>query len=178
MIALGEVDLDHTEPIESWASQVKLLEKVFPLIEDRHVLVIHCRGMDADCGTEAFMLLLHFMEKMVRSFQPIHLHCFTENRYVLDRWFEVFLRTYFSFTNLARRFNANQITALCNIEDRGLLLESDAPYFPVWGCRVRTLSPSQIFVAAEPIATHRGWTVDHVLEVTKENAQHLYNGQQ
>ena len=210
--------LDHTEPIESWASQEKLLEKVFPLIEDRHFLVIHCREMDADCGTEAFVLLLHFMKKMVRSFQPIHLYCFTGNRYVLGRWLEVFLRTYFSFTNLARTFKANQITALCNIglnifisdqfiqyntivnhtnirirteakayqvllhsrniEDRRLLLESDAPYFPVWGCRVRTLSPSQIFVAAEPIVTHRGLTVYHVLEVTKENAQHLYNSQQ
>ena len=178
VIALGEVGLDHTEPIESWASQVKLLEKVFPLIEDRHVLVIHCRGMDGDCGTEAFMLLLHFMKKNVRSFQPIHLHCFTGNQYVLDRWLEVFPRTYFGFTNLARTFNADQITALCNIDERRLLLEADAPYFPVPGCRVRTSSPSQIFVAAEAIATHRGWTVDHVLGVTKENAQYLYNGQQ
>ena len=58
VMALGEVDLDHAKPIESWASQVKLLEKVFPLIEDRHVLLIYCRGMDGDCcGTEAFMLL-------------------------------------------------------------------------------------------------------------------------
>ena len=90
----------------------------------------------------------------------------------------MFPRTYFGFTNLARTFNADQITALCNIDERRLLLESDAPYFPVPGCRVRTSSPSQIFVAAEAIATHRGWTVDHVLGVTKENAQYLYNGQQ
>ena len=82
VIALGEVGLDHTEPIESWASQVKLLEKVFPLIEDCPVLVRYWRGMDGDCGTEAFILLLHFM-KMVRSLQPIHLHCFTGNQYVL-----------------------------------------------------------------------------------------------
>ena len=177
VIALGEVGLDHTEPIESWASQVKLLEKVFPLIKDRHVLVIQCHGMDGDCCTEAFMLLLHFMKKRVRSFQPIHQHCFTGNQYVLDRWLEVFPETYFGFTNLARTFNANQITALCNIEERRLLLESDAPYFPAPGCRVRTSSPNQIFVAAEAISTHRGWTVDHVLGVTKENAQHLYNGQ-
>ena len=176
VIALGEMGLDHTEPIESWASQVKLLEKVFPLIEDRHVLVIHCRGKDGDCGTEAFMLLLHFMKKKVRSFQPIHMHCFTGNQYVLDRWLEVFPRTYFGFTNLARTFNADLITALCNIDERLLLLESDAPYFPVPSCRVRTSSHSQIFVAAEAIATHRGWTVDHLLGVTKENAQHLYNG--
>ena len=86
--------LDHTEPIESWASQVKLLQKVFPLIEDRHVLVIYCRGMDGDCcGTEAFMLLLHPMKKMVSSFQPIHLHCFTGNQYVLEIWLEVFPHT-------------------------------------------------------------------------------------
>ena len=102
------------------------------------------------------MLLLHFMKKKVRSFQPIHMHCFTGNQYVLDRWLEVFPHTYFGFTNLGRTFNADQITALCNIDERRLLLESDAPYFPVPGCRVRTSSPSQIFVAVEAIAMHRG----------------------
>ena len=31
---------------------LKLLEKILLLIEDRHVLVIHCHGMVGNCGTE------------------------------------------------------------------------------------------------------------------------------
>ena len=62
VIAFGEVGLDHTEPLKYWAYQVELLEKVLPYLEDRHVLLIHCRGMIGDCGTEAFLLLLHFLK--------------------------------------------------------------------------------------------------------------------
>ena len=31
---------------------LKLLERVLSLIEDHQVLVIHCHGMEGDCGTE------------------------------------------------------------------------------------------------------------------------------
>lgn len=176
VVAFGEVGLDHSEPMKYWAYQVELLEKVLPLIEDRHVLVIHCRGMEGDCGTEAFLLLLFFLRRYVRSHQPVHLHCFTGNKYVLERWLEVFPRTYFGFTNKVRTFNDSQIAALCSIEESRLLLESDAPYFPVKGSRVS--SPSQLFIAAEAMATHRHLTVERVLEITLANGQHLYQGQQ
>ena len=65
----------------------------------------------------------------------------------------MFPRTYFGLTNLAKTFNDDQIKALMNIEEVCLLLESDAPYFPVQGCRVRTSTPNQIFLAAEAIVT-------------------------
>ena len=113
-----------------WAFQVELLEKVLPLFEDRHVLVIHCREMEGDaCDTEAFLLLLYFLRKFVRSQQPIHLPCFTGNRYVLEKCLEVFPRTYFGYTNKVKTFNTNQVAALCSIDEIRLLLESDAPYF-------------------------------------------------
>jgi len=76
----GEVGLDHSEPMKYWAYQVEMLEKMLPFLEDRHVLVIHCRGMEGDCGTEAFLLLLHVLKRYVRTHHPIHLHCFTGNR--------------------------------------------------------------------------------------------------
>ena len=31
---------------------LKLLERVMSMIEDHHVLVIHCHGMEGDCCTE------------------------------------------------------------------------------------------------------------------------------
>ena len=176
VIAFGDVGLDHTEPLKYWAYQVELLEKVLPYLEDRHVLVIHCRGMIGDCGTEAFLLLLHFLKKNVRQHQQIHLHCFTGNSYVLDRWLEVFPRTYFGSTNKVGRFNRHQREALCKIDENRLLLQSDAPYFPIEGETVS--SPSQLYVLAETMAAHRQLTVERMLEVTVANALHLYHGQQ
>ena len=83
--ALGEIGLDHTEPMRHWPYQVELLERILPKLQDGHVLVLHCRGMKGDCGTEAYLLLLHFLKKYVRSSHPIHLHCFTGNQYVVQR---------------------------------------------------------------------------------------------
>lgn len=175
VIAFGEVGLDHTEPMRHWANQVDLLELILPALEDRHVLVLHCRGMDGDCGTEAFLLLLHFLRKHVRSRHPIHLHCFTGNQFVLARWIEVFPRTYFGFTNKVTSFDENQIGALQAVEENRLLIESDAPYFAPRGSRVS--SPGQIYHVAAAIATHRHLTVERVLEITVANGEHLYHGQ-
>ena len=172
VIAFGEIGLDHTMPMKYWAYQVDLLKKVLPYLEDRHILVIHCHGMDGDCGTEAFLLLLHILRKHVRSHQAIHLHCFTGNTYVVNRWLQVFPWTFFGLTNLARQFDEDQVAALCNLEEDRLLLETDAPYFPIPGNEVS--SPSQLWFAAAAVANHRGLTPEYVLQLTLANGQHLY----
>lgn len=176
IVALGEVGLDHSEPHRNWSYQLDLLEKVLLYLEDRHVLVIHCRAMEDDCGTEVYLLLLRFLRKKVRHHQPIHLHCFAGNSYVLRRWLDIFPRTYFGFTNMVKKFDRDQIKALCEIDENRLLLESDAPYFPIEGQRVS--SPSQLYVLAETIAEHRQLTVERILEVTVANARHLYQEDQ
>ncbi|KAJ8306301.1 LOW QUALITY PROTEIN: hypothetical protein KUTeg_016846 [Tegillarca granosa] len=78
VVALGEIGMDHTEPTEYWHLQLNLLQEVLPLLRKNRVLVIHCRGMKGDCGTEVYMLLLHYLRKAVSTHHPIHLHCFTE----------------------------------------------------------------------------------------------------
>lgn len=173
--ALGEVGLDHTEPMKNWHLQVDLLHKVLPLLQDEHVLVIHCRGMRNDCGTEAYLLLLHVLKQHVRPNHSIHLHCFAGNQYVLQRWLEVFPRTYFGFTNLVQSFRQDQIEALRLVEETRLLLESDAPYFPSMG--TQKSSPGQLFTVAKAVAEYRGISVNRLLEITVENSRHLYQEQ-
>ena len=155
-----------------WAFQVDLLKELLPFLEDRHVLVIHCRGMAGDCGTEAYLLLLHFLKKSVRTHHRIHLHCFTGNQYVLERWLEVFPRTYFGFTNVAVTFTEDQVAALRHLEEDRLLLETDAPYFPPVGTEIA--APCHLWSAAAAVAAHRGVTPEHILHVTLENGRHLY----
>ncbi|KAH3884413.1 hypothetical protein DPMN_008391 [Dreissena polymorpha] len=92
VVAVGEIGLDHSEPPLNWHLQMELLRLTIPLVKGNHVLVLHCRGMEDDCGTEAFMLLLNQLKSLPRT-QGIHLHCFTGNAYVLSRWLERFPET-------------------------------------------------------------------------------------
>ncbi|MCG8048540.1 MAG: TatD family hydrolase [Candidatus Thiodiazotropha endolucinida] len=173
--ALGEVGLDHTEQMKNWHLQVDLLNRVLPLLQDHHVLVIHCRGMKNDCGTEVYLLLLHVLQQHVRPNQPIHLHCFAGNPYVLQRWLAVYPRTYFGFTNMVKSFRPDQIEALKSIEETRLLLESDAPYFPSMG--TQRSSPGQLFTVAKAVAEYRRISTDHLLDITVRNAEYLYQEQ-
>ena len=115
------------------------------------------------------------MKKYIRSGHPIHLHCFTGDQYVLQKWLETFPRTYFGFTNLVDSYTYDQIAALREIEESRLLLESDAPYCPSRGNRVS--SPSQLYRVAKTVAELRQSSAERILEVTVANALCLYEGQ-
>ena len=50
---------------------LKLLERMLSLIEDHHVLVIHCHGMEGDCGTETTGRML----SMIEDHHVLVIHC-------------------------------------------------------------------------------------------------------
>ena len=170
--AVGEVGLDRTEPVEAWSSQLMLLERVLPLLKDGQVLVLHCRGVDGDCGTEAFLQFLCFTQKYVRPHQRIHLHCFTGNQYVVDRWLKEFPNTFFGFANKIRTFSPDQVEALKSLREDRLLLESDAPYFSVG--KQRTSTPGHLLACAKEMAKYRELSVDRVCKLTESTAHHVY----
>jgi len=126
--------------------------------------------MNGDDGTEAYLTLLALLRLSVERTQFIHLHCFTGNAYVLNRWLEFFPNTYLGFTD--RKFSASQVQALKLVEENKLLLESDAPYFPKAHGRVST--PGGLYQVARTVANLRGLTPEYVLGLTLENARHLY----
>ncbi|KAH3844776.1 hypothetical protein DPMN_087038 [Dreissena polymorpha] len=111
---------------------MKLLRLTIPLIKGHHVLVLHCRGMTDDCGTEAFLLLLNLLKSLPCT-QRIQLDCFTGNMYVLSRLLERFPETWFGFTNKVRTFDKHQQEAFTSVPESRLLLGLDALYFPLRG---------------------------------------------
>ncbi|XP_033747059.1 uncharacterized protein LOC117332283 [Pecten maximus] len=127
--AVDEVGFDHSVPPEYWHQQVVVLEKILPLVEPRHVLVLHCRGISGDSGAEAYLLRLHYVKKAVPEDQRIYLHCFNGDSYVRDQWSSAFRNLYFRFTSMAAGFTPPQIRALKWINPERVLLETDAPYF-------------------------------------------------
>ena len=136
-------------------------------LETRHVLVLHCRGKNGDDGTVANLKLLALLRLSVERNQFIHLHCFTGNVYVLNRWLEFFPNTFFGFTD--RKSTAAQVEALKLVEKNKLLSESDAPYFPKTYGGVST--PGSLYQVARTVANLLGLTPENVLGLTLEHTQ-------
>ena len=61
---LGEVGLDRTAPISEWNSQLQVLSKAIGFLQNRHVLVLHCRGVERKDLSEVYStMLMHLKDK-------------------------------------------------------------------------------------------------------------------
>ncbi|XP_076442825.1 uncharacterized protein LOC143281501 [Babylonia areolata] len=167
-----------SQELEAFPAEMEVamsaLEELLGFVEARHVLVLYCRSLSEDKGTEAYMLLLRILLKQrMPQNQRICLHCFMGDHYVRDEWLAVFPNTYFSFTNRAACFEQYQVTALRGIP-RDHLLETDAPYFPLVPGE-RWSAPSQLCKVAESVATHLSTTPEELLEESTTNALRLFS---
>ena len=170
---LGEVGLDHSISWDKWHHQMNLLETVLPFLRENQVLVLHCRGMPNDSGNEAFLLLLALLQKQgVPATQKIHLHCFTGTRLVLKTWTDSYPGTYFGVTRTAVHFDEEQKAALREVAADKLLLETDAPYFPVPGQSAS--APNHLGATAGVVVKIRGGSVEQLLRTTVQNARQCY----
>lgn len=171
---LGEVGLDHTATFSRWYPQLQILNKVVGFLQDRHVLVLHCRGIMNEDPSEVYSTVLMHLKGRVRKEQPIHVHCFTGNRQIVEAWLEEFPRTFFGFTRLVKNFTRAQLEGLRAVGDDRILLETDAPYFKFPGHSAKHSAPNLIGMTAEVVAEARKSTVLDLLLVSTGNAKHLY----
>ncbi|KAH3713324.1 hypothetical protein DPMN_073114 [Dreissena polymorpha] len=174
VVGLGEIGLDHSVADKQWPRQNDLVRAMLHLINDRHVVVVHCRGASGDSGVEAYLLLLHLLSPISRT-QRFHVHCFTGDTYVLTKWLAAFPNTFFSFNRNVQGFSLDQSEALRSLDENKLLLETDAPYFRATGQWFS--APNQLFQIAEGVAKCRNIPVEHFLEVSCNNALRLYRMQ-
>ncbi|XP_033730888.1 uncharacterized protein LOC117320398 [Pecten maximus] len=173
---LGEVGLDHTCRPDTWYPQEQLLKDLLSYLCPGMVLVLHIRGMKRDAaGVEAFMRCLDILQLQgVSSRQKIQLHCFSGTARVVESWLEVYPNTYFSVSGLVFHFNDAQRKAIKSIPLDRLLLETDAPYFPV-SAESSCSAPHLIDITARKVAEIRGGiTVREVLGATEENARTFF----
>ena len=171
---LGEVGLDRTAPISKWNSQLQVLGKVLGFLQDRHVLVLHCRGVEKEDPSEVYSTVLMHLKGQVRRDQAIHVHCFTGNKDIVKSWIGEFPRTFFGFTKIVQSFTKDQLEGLRAVDDERILLETDAPYFGFPG--IKHSAPNAIGMTAEVVAKARNTSTMHLLLVSTTNAAHLYDG--
>ncbi len=174
VVGLGEIGLDHSVFDKQWPRQNDLVRAMLHMISDRHVVVVHCRGAPGDSGVEAYLLLLHLLSPITRT-QRFHVHCYTGDTYVLNKWLAAFPNTCFSFNRNVQGFSPDQSEALRSLDESKLLLETDAPYFRMPGQWFS--APNQLYQIAEGVAKCRNVSIEHVLEVSCTNALRLYRMQ-
>ena len=170
--AFGEVGLDHTVPAEEWATQHDVLYQVLQFLEPRHVLVLHCRSKVARETSELIASLIYQCAGVVPRDQKIHPHCFTGTVGDVNRWVQRFPNVCFGFTAMVGSFNEEQKEALRMLPSERLLLETDAPYFPLHGYSLS--SPTFLGMTAQLVADIRGVTKADILTVTAQNAHRMY----
>ena len=167
---IGEVGIDHSTNSSTWRFQHLVLDRALDVLEQRHVLVLHCRSPEG--SDEAFYPLMCHLKGRVDQTQRIHLHCFQGGIRTLRDWSQHFPNTYFGFTRAVVTFDRSQQEALRSVPDDRLLLESDAPYFP-WPGHTRS-TPSYLGRLAHEVAQVRSVDPRHILELSVQNVETLY----
>jgi TatD DNase family protein len=175
VVGLGEIGLDGTK--EHLISQRSIFHDVLTLITKHpdFVLVLHCRPEPHQSSTRAYYDMFYRCKAVVPRRQKIHLHCFSGTMDDVDLWLGYFPNTYFGYSYMVSKedFGEGARIALQRIEEKKLLLESDAPYFP-HGHQYRWSSPSFIGMTATAVARVRGCSKEQILRTTVENARRLY----
>jgi TatD DNase family protein len=173
-VALGEIGLDFTVGIPTRKNQEEVLRTILEtLSRPRKILILHLRD-SGKYATEASERALDLVQQCCGMGQPMHLHCFTGNVDLVEKWHARFPNCYFGFAGgLVKRFDAKQEEALRSIPSDRYLLETDAPYFAAYPT-LRVNTPAWVGESALEVCRVRRMGVCGVLEQTLTNARRLY----
>ncbi|KAK3107216.1 hypothetical protein FSP39_009701 [Pinctada imbricata] len=173
VVALGECGLDRTVPVSEWSHQEDVFRRMLQLARVDQPLVVHLRGPIGDeYGSDVHCRCVTMMESLCDKNQLVHVHCFTGKAEIVEVWNRKFPRTYFGVTAAIRTFTAEQINGLIAIPMNKLLLESDAPYFPLGNATVS--SPAFLGEVAAILAVHLDRRPQELMQATLTNAKVLY----
>ena len=177
VVGLGEVGLDHSvgKP-DDWYGQEVMLRHTLEHLTPQRVLVLHVRGMKNDpTALYVFMRCLDILiHSGVPSEQRIQLHCYVGNTKVVHEWLAHFPNTYFSVSGAAMNFNRDQEEAMRIIPRDRLLLETDAPYFPLVKYHPVSAPHMLHLVASSVAAILRDVSTKEVLSMTATNAKEFF----
>ena len=151
-----------------------MLFKILDLVQPDKVLVFHLRGLSSDIYGYATNLRCFGMLVMagVNLGQPIHLHCFTGSRVMVQRWLEMFPNTHFGLTAKFQELSQEQTLALRVVPEDRLLIETDSPYLSLSGQGINT--PAYAGDVASSFDDRRDISTRETLELTVKNGRRLY----
>lgn len=162
VVAVGECGLDHHWPVPRDA-QLELLEAQLILAHEHDLpVLLHDREAHAD------------MYELLRKHRPRGvLHCYSGS--ADDAKWLCAQGLYLGFGGTATFKNARRVLEAASIvPEEQFVLETDCPYMAPEPMRGKRNDSSLITYVAEAIASARGTTAAHILEVSERNARRLF----
>lgn len=163
-VAIGEIGLDYYWVSDNKEEQKALFEEQLLLANRlRLPVIVH----DRDAHADTLEILKKHRPKGV-------VHSFSGSRDMAQEILK--LGMYIGIGGVITFKNAKKLPEVVAIlpEDR-FLLETDAPYLTPVPYRGKINHSAMIYYTAEKIAEIRNTSVEHILEVTKKNAEKLFN---
>ena len=163
-VAIGEIGLDYYWVSDNREEQKALFEEQLLLANRlRLPVIVH----DRDAHADTLEILKKYRPKGV-------VHSFSGSRDMAQEILK--LGMYIGIGGVITFKNAKKLPEVVEIlpEDR-FLLETDAPYLTPVPYRGKINHSAMIYFTAEKIAEIRNTSVEHILEVTKKNAEKLFN---
>jgi TatD DNase family protein len=166
VVGVGETGLDYFQGIseEDKEKQKKLFEIHLQLAEEFGLPVqVHNRGADED--------ILNMVSRY--KVQGV-MHCFTRGQEFIERCTNA--GWYISFGGLIT-YNHNQKMRRVAIivPEKGLLLETDAPYSVPKPDVATVNEPEKVWITAEAVAKLRGVSAESLDILTSQNARNLFS---
>lgn len=162
-VAIGEIGLDYYWVSDNKEEQKALFEEQLLLANRlRLPVIVH----DRDAHADTLEILKKHRPKGV-------VHSFSGSRDMAQEILK--LGMYIGIGGVITFKNAKKLPEVVEIlpEDR-FLLETDAPYLTPVPYRGKINHSAMIYYTAEKIAEIRNTSVEHILEVTKKNAEKLF----
>lgn len=163
-VSIGEIGLDYYWVSDNKEEQKALFEEQLLLANRlRLPVIVH----DRDAHADTLEILKRHRPKGV-------VHSFSGSRDMAQEILK--LGMYIGIGGVITFKNAKKLPEVVKIlpEDR-FLLETDAPYLTPVPYRGKINHSAMIYYTAEKIAEIRNTSVEHILEVTKKNAEKLFN---
>ena len=165
IVAIGETGLDyhHTDGPEWQRERFRI--HIDAALEADKPLVIHTRLAKEDT---IGILNEHQAERVGGV-----MHCFTEDYDMAKQAMD--LGFYISISGIVTFNQAHNVREMAQkIPDDRLLIETDAPWLAPVPHRGKTNFPGHVRLVAEKLAEIRDCSVDHIAQITRENAQTLF----
>jgi len=167
VVAIGETGLDYKHAGENHDWQQKRFQIHIEAARQSHLpLIIHTR----DARKDTIQLMKNKNADEVGGV----LHCFTENWEMARQAIE--MGFYISISGIVTFKQAESIREMAKkIPDDRLLIETDSPWLSPAPFRGKTNFPGRVALVAETLAKIRHCSVEHIAQVSHDNACQLFN---
>jgi TatD DNase family protein len=163
--AIGEIGLDYYWDVAPRAFQQEIFRLQIELARDVGLpIIIHNRDATEDT--------VRILEEDCSGVTGV-MHCFTGSFETAQRCIQ--RGFYISFGGPVTFKNAENVRkTAAQIPDDSLLIETDAPYLAPHPNRGKRNVPAHVALVAEKLAEVRGQSLEHLQNVTRQNAMALF----